>query len=77
MSHALSTNVATWSIVAVSVFGVIARPKNLPEALWAVLGAVALVVFSLLSPADALSAVLKGTDVYLFSRKPLPVTSLD
>jgi arsenical pump membrane protein len=66
MSHALSANVATWSIAAVSVFGVITRPKNLPEALWAVLGALALVGFSLLSLSDAMGAVLKGTDVYLF-----------
>jgi arsenical pump membrane protein len=66
MSHALSAHMAIWSIAAVSVFGVITRPKNLPEALWAVLGAAALVVFSLLPLADALSAILKGTDVYLF-----------
>ena len=66
VSHALTANVATWSIAAVSVLGVITRPRNLPEALWAVLGAVALVVFSLLSAVDALAAILKGTDVYLF-----------
>jgi arsenical pump membrane protein len=66
MSHALSANVATWSIAAVSVVGVITRPKNLPEAIWAVLGALALVGFSLLSLSDAMGAVLKGTDVYLF-----------
>ncbi len=68
LSHALSAaNVATWSIAAVlSVCGVITRPKNIPEALWAVLGAVALVIFSLLSASDALTAIVKGTDVYLF-----------
>src|ERR1700743_713302 len=66
MNHALSGHVATWSIAAVSVFGVITRPQNLPEALWAVLGALALVVFSLLSVSDAIGAVLNGTDVYLF-----------
>jgi arsenical pump membrane protein len=66
MSPALSSHVATWSIAAVSVLGVITRPRNLPEALWAVLGATALVTFSLLSVSDAIGAVLKGTDVYLF-----------
>jgi arsenical pump membrane protein len=66
MSHALSAHVATWSIAAVAVFGVITRPRNLPEALWAVLGAAALVIFSLLSVSDAVAAILKGTDVYLF-----------
>jgi arsenical pump membrane protein len=57
---------ATWSITAVSILGVIARPRNLPEALWAVSGALALVLFSLLPAPDAWAAVLKGTDVYLF-----------
>ncbi len=66
MSHALSAHVATWSIAVVSVLGVITRPRNFPEALWAVLGATALVLFSLLSVSEAVAAILKGTDVYLF-----------
>ena len=66
MSLALSEHVATWSIAAAAVLGVITRPRNLPEALWAVLGAAALVIFSLLSVSDAVAAILKGTDVYLF-----------
>jgi arsenical pump membrane protein len=45
---------------------VIVRPWRIPEALWAVLGALALVLFSLVSVSDAWAAVLKGTDVYLF-----------
>ena len=57
---------ATWSISALAVLGVIVRPGNLPEALWATLGAVALVLLSLISPPAAAAAVLKGTDVYLF-----------
>jgi arsenical pump membrane protein len=61
MSH-----VATWLIAAVAVIGVITRPKNWPEAWWAVSGALALVAFSLISPMAALGAVEKGTDVYLF-----------
>ena len=61
MSH-----VATWSIAAVAVIGVITRPRNWSEAWWAVSGALALVLFSLISPNDALAAVAKGTDVYLF-----------
>jgi arsenical pump membrane protein len=66
MSLALSAHEATWSIAALAVLGVITRPRNLPEALWAVLGATALVIFSLLSVSDAVAAILKGTDVYLF-----------
>jgi arsenical pump membrane protein len=57
---------ATWSIAALSVLGVIVRPWKIPEALWAVLGAMALTLFSLISVADALAAVRKGTDVYWF-----------
>lgn len=66
MSDALSAHVVTWSIAAVAVLGVITRPNNLPEALWAVLGATALVLFSLLPVTAAVAAVINGTDVYLF-----------
>jgi len=61
-----SAHIATWAIAAVAIVGVIARPRRLPEALWAVLGALALVAGSLLSFADAVAAVRQGTDVYLF-----------
>ncbi len=44
----------------------IIRPWSLPEALWAVAGAVTLSIFGLISWPDAGKAVLKGTDVYLF-----------
>src|SRR5437660_3099652 len=57
---------ATWAIAAVATGGVIARPWRLPEAIWAVLGAVSLVVLALVPWRDALSAVSQGTDVYLF-----------
>ena len=59
-------HLATWSISALAVLGVIIRPGRWPEALWATLGAVALVSFSLISLPDAMAAILKGTDVYLF-----------
>jgi len=59
-------NDTIWAIAALSIFGVIARPWKLPEATWAVSGAVMLVVFGLLPWSDALKAVAKGTDVYLF-----------
>jgi arsenical pump membrane protein len=57
---------ATWAVAAVATAGVILRPWRLPEAIWAVLGAVALVVFGLLSWRGALDGVAKGLDVYLF-----------
>ncbi|MDR3531201.1 MAG: arsenic transporter [Rhodopila sp.] len=57
---------ATWGIAAVATAGVIFRPWRLPEFVWAVTGAALLVLAGLLSPADALAGVAKGTDVYLF-----------
>ena len=58
--------VAAWGIAAVATAGVIARPFRLPEAIWAVAGAVLLVAFGLLQWADALSGIRKGLDVYCF-----------
>jgi arsenical pump membrane protein len=59
-------HIATWSIAALAIVGVIVRPWKLPEALWAVLAAAALLLCGLIPPADAGKAVLKGVDVYLF-----------
>lgn len=56
----------TWTIAAAATAGVILRPFGWPEAVWAVAGAVLLVAFGLLSPADALAGIGKGLDVYLF-----------
>jgi arsenical pump membrane protein len=57
---------AIWSISLVSITLVLARPKGWPEAIWSTLGAIILVIARLLSARDALKAVAKGTDVYLF-----------
>ena len=57
---------ATWGIAALATAGVIVRPWRLPEAIWAVAGAAALVAFGLLSWRDALAGVARGVDVYLF-----------
>jgi len=57
---------ATWAISAIAAGGVIGRPWRLPEAIWAVLGAATLVAFALVPWPDALHAVGRGTDVYLF-----------
>jgi arsenical pump membrane protein len=66
MSLSIDSAAATWGIAALATSAVIIRPWRLPEALWAVLGAVALVGFGLLSWRDALVGALKGQDVYLF-----------
>jgi arsenical pump membrane protein len=57
---------ATWAIAALATGCVIVRPWRLPEALWAILGALSLVALSLLPWRDALRAVGSGADVYLF-----------
>ncbi|MVM37011.1 arsenic transporter [Spirosoma sp. HMF3257] len=46
--------------------GVIIRPFNIPEAVWAVSGAIILLLFQFLSLSDGLAGVAKGLDVYLF-----------
>jgi arsenical pump membrane protein len=57
---------AIWFIALCSIALVLIRPKGLPEAVWATLGAIALVISRLLPGPDALRAIGKGLDVYLF-----------
>ena len=57
---------AIYIIAAVATAGVILRPFNLAEAIWAVVGAALLVALGLISIPDALTGVAKGGDVYLF-----------
>jgi arsenical pump membrane protein len=59
-------SIATLVIAALATAGVIIRPLHLPEATWAVAGALLLVLLGLLPIGDALAGVAKGTDVYLF-----------
>jgi len=66
MSSITITQAAICGIAAVATGGVIVRPRGWPEAIWAVLGAAALVLLTLLPWHDALAAIVKGTDVYLF-----------
>jgi arsenical pump membrane protein len=57
---------ATWGITALAMCGVILRPWKVPEAVWAVGGAVLLVAAGLLPMAAAAAGVARGNDVYLF-----------
>lgn len=61
-----ATNLAMWGIAGLATLGVILRPFNWPEYIWAVTGAVLLVALQLLPWSEALAAVAKGSDVYLF-----------
>ncbi len=53
-------------IVALATAGVIIRPFRLPEAIWALAGAAALVLSGILPFRAALDGMRKGLDVYLF-----------
>lgn len=55
-----------WCITAVATAGVILRPWRVPEYIWALGGALILVISGLVPITLALSAVTKGGDVYLF-----------
>ena len=48
-----------WSIAIGAIAGVLFRPKNWPEAVWACLGAVLMVVCRLLPLAQAGGAIVK------------------
>lgn len=65
MSPSLAHEI-TWLVAALAVFGILARPWGLTEAVWAGAGAAILVLGSLVSWGQARTAVLAGTDVYLF-----------
>ena len=62
----LTAAAETWGIAGVATAGVILRPAKLPEAVWAVGGAAALLLFGLIPPSVAFDGVAKGLDVYLF-----------
>ena len=66
MQFPFDATLSIWGIALVATSGVIFRPWRLPEAVWAILGAAALVGLGLFPYRDALQAVAKGTDVYLF-----------
>lgn len=59
-------HIIIWIIAFLSIAGVITRLFNLPEAIWAVSGALLLIIFRLILPAEGITGILKGTDVYLF-----------
>lgn len=61
-----SDHALAFAIIFAATAGVIIRPFRLPEAIWAVAGALLLVALGLLPIGDALSGMRKGIDVYLF-----------
>jgi arsenical pump membrane protein len=67
-NHSMLSNepFIAWSVIALAILGVLTRPFRLPEAIWAVAGAAALVVLGVLPWPDAVNGMRKGIDVYLF-----------
>ncbi|OYV36646.1 MAG: arsenic transporter, partial [Acidocella sp. 20-61-6] len=62
----MSGHLVIWIVSALAIAGVIIRPAGLPEAVFAVAGAVLLLVLGEITPAAALRGVARGLDVYLF-----------
>src|SRR5579862_4651637 len=60
------THLIIWIIAVLSIAGVIIRPLKVPEAVWAVSGAVILIICKLVLPSEGLKGFINGTDVYLF-----------
>lgn len=56
----------TWLIAGIALLLILIRPWRVPEAVWACAAAALLVILRIVSPRDALSAIGRGTDVYLF-----------
>src|SRR5260221_10292845 len=59
-------NIFIWIISFLAIAGVIIRPFKVSEAIWAVAGAVLLIVSGLILPSEGLTGIVKGIDVYLF-----------
>lgn len=60
------THLLIWAIAIFTTAGIIVRPFKLPEATWAVAASILLVATRLMVPAEAMSGIKKGADVYLF-----------
>jgi arsenical pump membrane protein len=55
-----------WLITGTVLLLILIRPWRVSEAIWACTGAALLVILRIVSPGEALAAVGRGTDVYLF-----------
>jgi arsenical pump membrane protein len=60
------SNAFIWVVAVLVMAGIVVRPFRLPEAVWAVGGALLLVVSGFLTPLEAWRGVGRGLDVYLF-----------
>jgi arsenical pump membrane protein len=66
LSAQIAIWISTWLVCGAVFLLILWRPRRIPEYVWAVAGALLLVLFRLLPFRVAWSAVRSGTDVYLF-----------
>jgi arsenical pump membrane protein len=62
----MSTEPLLWAITGLTMTAIVLRPSGLPEAIWASLAVLALIVFKLIPPSQVLPGVARGYDVYMF-----------
>nr|WP_315217920.1 arsenic transporter [uncultured Duganella sp.] len=62
----MATENTLWIITGLTMAGIVLRPWRVPEAVWATLAVLALVLFQLTDPASIVSGAARGWDVYLF-----------
>jgi arsenical pump membrane protein len=62
----MSTEPLLWAITGLTMTAIVLRPWGLPEAIWASLAVLALIVFKLIPPSQVLPGVARGYDVYMF-----------
>jgi arsenical pump membrane protein len=62
----LPVPLVTWTIAASTVAAMFVKPRRIPEAVWACLGAGLVLALHLITFTEALRAATKGYDVYLF-----------
>jgi arsenical pump membrane protein len=62
----LPVPLVTWTIAASTVAAMFVKPRRIPESVWACLGAGLVLALHLITFAQALGAIAKGYDVYLF-----------
>jgi arsenical pump membrane protein len=60
------THFLVWMIASATILLILGGPRKVPPAVWACGGAMLLVLLRQISPHEALAAVGRGTDVYLF-----------
>jgi len=62
----MTLTIVAWVVTGLAIAGVILRPFRWPEYVWAIAGAVIVILIGVVPVSAALAAADRGTDVYLF-----------